>query len=117
MIPPPSNVEGLIASPKNSHTQTGAKSVSIIINNVISVEGKTLLPMPIRSLEIGVKIAPIKKIMLKEFVSGIAIRGRLKNAKKDATRPPEPIQANRSIVLYLSRTEKKEVNESTHKNA
>lgn len=116
IITPPQSVFGVGVSLKNIHTQIGAKTVSIMVKSVTSEEGSIFVPIPIKTLEIGVKIAPMKKITPNEYASGKTIVEVI-NAKNAAISPPPPIHARRLTSLYRSNTEKSEENEMTHKNA
>jgi len=98
MITPPQRVLGVGVSLKNIHTQIGARTVSIIVKSVTSEEGSTLVPIPMKTLDIGVKIAPMKKITPNEYASGKTI-AEVTHAKNAAMSPPPPMHARRLTSL------------------
>lgn len=98
MITPPQSVLGVGVSLKNIHTQIGAKTVSMMVKSVTSEEGRTLVPIPMKTLDMGVKTAPMKKITPNEYASGKTI-AEVTHAKNAAMSPPPPIQARRLISL------------------
>ena len=112
---PPMSVVVTGISSKNSHTQIGAIIVSIIIKRLTSLAGRLLVPIPRKTLAIGVVMRPANKSIYKVCVSRCKSFTRIKEIKATKN-PAREVTANLLISLYLANnTNDNENNRTQHK--